>query len=307
MAERELRSSPSMTALFARAGVAMIPGASRLPFVGGGGRGDRIPELSLTLSDVGIDRDRLAAYDRVCGFALSDRLPTTYPHMLAFPLHLALMTDGHFPFPAIGLVHIANRIVQHRPLDAGERLSLRVWATPVQAHPRGRQFSICSEARVGEELVWEELSTNLRRGGRSGTGDGDGAGGDGKRGRGATATAAGEELPASATWRLPGDLGRRYGSVSGDLNPIHVHTLSARLFGFKSAIAHGMWTKARCLAALGRRLPEAFAVEVSFRRPILLPATVQFAQATSDHGIRFGVRDAKQGTPHLDGVVSFGT
>jgi hypothetical protein len=97
MAERELRSSPSMAALFARAGVSMIPGASRLPFVGGGGGGgggERIHELSLALSDVAIDRDRLVAYDRVCGFALSDRLPPTYPNMVAFPLHLALMTDG---------------------------------------------------------------------------------------------------------------------------------------------------------------------------------------------------------------------
>jgi len=117
-----------MLPMFARAGAAMVPGASRLPFVGGGGL--EIPDLTLVLSDVAIDRDRLAAYDRVCGFSLSDELPATYPHMLAFPLQLALMTDGSFPFPAIGLVHIFNRIVQHRPVGLGEKLSLRVWATP---------------------------------------------------------------------------------------------------------------------------------------------------------------------------------
>ena len=38
MATRELNSAPSMLPLFARAGAAMIPGASQLPFVGGGGR-----------------------------------------------------------------------------------------------------------------------------------------------------------------------------------------------------------------------------------------------------------------------------
>ena len=110
----------------------------------------------------------------------------------------------------------------------------------------------------------------------------------------------------SATWRLPGDLGRRYGPVSGDLNPIHIHPLSARLFGFSSAIAHGMWTKARCLAALDPRLPAAFTVEVEFRKPILLPATVQFGEQADSAGIRFGVRGAGKGTPHLDGRVSFG-
>jgi acyl dehydratase len=287
--ERALSSAPPMLPLFARAGAAMIPGASKLPFVGGGG--GEIPDEALTLADVETDRDRLAAYDRVCGFGLTDTLPPTYPHMLAFPLHLALMTSGRFPFPAIGLVHISNRIVQHRPIEVGERLSLRVWAGPIEPHPRGRQFSIHSEARVADEVVWAESSTNL------------------KRGRGsedapkAEDPPSSEELPATATWRLKGDLGRRYGSVSGDLNPIHVHPLTARLFGFPSAIAHGMWTKARSLAALGPELPSAFTVTVAFKRPILLPATVQFAEARTAAGLQFGVRDAKRGTPHLDGLV----
>ena len=110
-----------MLPLFARAGVGLIPGASKLPFVGGG-RGKEIPPLKLQLTDQSIDRDKLAAYSRVCGFQLSDTLPATYPHILAFPLHLSLMTDSSFPFPAIGLVHISNRITQHRPIRAEETL-----------------------------------------------------------------------------------------------------------------------------------------------------------------------------------------
>jgi acyl dehydratase len=110
--------------------------------------------------------------------------------------------------------------------------------------------------------------------------------------------------PATATWRLPGDLGRRYGSVSGDLNPIHVHPLTARMFGFPSAIAHGMWTKARCLAALDPGLPSRFSVEVAFKRPILLPATVQFAEVSAADTITFGARDAERDTPHLDGLLA---
>ncbi len=291
MEVRELRSSPGMLPLFARAGAAMIPGASHLPGVGGGGHD--VPELTLELADVAVDRDRLAAYDRVCGFRVSDTLPATYPHMLAFPLHLALMTDGSFPFPAIGLVHIYNRIVRHRPLRSNERVSLRVWASPLQPHPRGSQFSIHSEARVAEELVWEEVSTNLRRGAPGAADDAP-----------SPEVPSAEDLPAGATWSLPGDLGRRYGSVSGDINPIHVHALSARLFGFPAAIAHGMWTKARCLAALEPRLPAAFTVEVAFKRPILLPARVEFSQESRDGETRFGVRDARTGTPHLDGRLS---
>ena len=87
------------------------------------------------------------------------------------------------------------------------------------------------------------------------------------------------ELPASAEWKLGGDLGRRYGAVSGDRNPIHMHSLTAKPLGFPAAIAHGMWTKARCLAQLESRLPEGFGVEVRFRKPILLPARVEFASS----------------------------
>ena len=298
MAEKELRGSPSMLPLFARAGLAVLPGASRLPWIGGGG--GEVPDRALTRAGVAVDPDRVAAYDRVCGFGLSDTLPPTYPHMLAFPMHLALMTDGRFPLAAMGLVHIANAITVHRPLSVTERLSLRVWATPLQPHPRGRQFTVRTEARVGEELVWEESSTNLSRG----------KGGDPAATSEEPEIPSTAELPATATWRCPGDLGRRYGSVSGDLNPIHVHPLSARLFGFPSAIAHGMWTKARCLAALGPELPRAYTVAVAFRKPIRLPATVQFAEAPGNRAgaaageIAFGVRDAKRAIPHLDGLVT---
>jgi acyl dehydratase len=285
MTVKELDGPPSRLPMFARAGISIIPGGSRLPILGGK-RADDVPDLTLVLNDVSVDRDHLARYDRVCGFSVRDSLPATYPHILAFPLQLSLMTDPGFPFPAIGLVHIYNRITQHRPIKATETLSLRVSATPIEPHPRGRQFSLRSEARVGDELVWEETSTNLRRG----TSD------DGK----APEVPSAEDLPAVATWSLPADLGRRYGSVSGDLNPIHMHPLSAKLFGFSSAIAHGMWTKARCLAALEPRLPAAFAVEAAFRRPILLPAKVEFANGEK----RFGVRDAKEGTPHLDGALT---
>jgi acyl dehydratase len=311
MTERALAGPPGMVPLFLRAGAALVPGASVLPFVAG--RGKEIPDLELVLTDVEVNRDRLAAYDRVCGFSLRDEIPSTFIHVLAFPLHLALMTDGSFPFPAVGLVHIENRITQHRPVRLGERLSIRVHATELEPHPRGQQFSTRSEARVGQELVWEEVSVNLRRGGGGG-GDsgGDSGGAAGAAGAAGATGAAGaakaatapDELPRTAEWRLPGDLGRRYASVSGDHNPIHLHALTARLFGFPSAIAHGMWTKARCLAALEGRLPRAYTVEVAFKRPILLPGTVVFGERdAADGGISFGVRDARTDSSHLAGSV----
>ncbi len=294
---RKLDSAPSILPLYARAAIPLLPGASRLPFVPGGG--GEIPDVRLELDGVVPDPDAVAAYAKVCGFALRDHLPPTYPHVLAFPLHMALMSDGSFPFGAVGLVHLANQISQHRRLGVGEALDLRVQATKVAPHPKGKTFDVVTEARVGRQIAWESTSTFLSRGK-----------GDPSAAPGEAFPIVAEDAPASAEWRLPGDLGRRYAAVSGDRNPIHMHSLTAKPLGFPAAIAHGMWTNARALAALESRLPDAFACDVRFRRPILLPARVEFA--TSDQGngpgeeIDFTVRGrgAKRGKRHLDGRVT---
>jgi len=286
MASRTLDSAPSILPLYARAAAPMIPGASLLPFIPGGG--GEIPDLYLKLDGIEADPAAVAAYARVCGFALRDHLPPTYPHVLAFPLHLAVMADGGFPFGAVGLVHVENRIEQHRRIGLGEAMAIRVRPTKLQPHPKGRTFSLLTEVRVGRQKVWGSVSTMLRRGG-------------GGEKQSAVEAAHEPELAASAEWRLGGDLGRRYAAVSGDRNPIHMHSLTAKPLGFPRAIAHGMWTKARCLAALESRLPDAFAVDVRFRKPILLPGRVEFLSDGGDREIAFGVRDAKRHTPHLDG------
>jgi acyl dehydratase len=287
---RKLESAPSILPLYARAALPLLPGASRLPFVPGGG--GEILDVQLELDRVVADPGAVAAYAKVCGFTLRDSLPPTYPHVLAFPLHMALMSDGSFPFGAVGLVHIANRITQYRRLGIDEDLSLRVWATKVAPHPKGRSFDIVTEARVGRQIAWESTSTFLSRG----------KGDPGASSGGAFPIVA-DDTPASAEWTLPGDLGRRYAAVSGDRNPIHMHALTAKPLGFPAAIAHGMWTKARALAALEPRLLDAFAVDVRFRRPILLPAKVEFAtQVHQQDQSLFTVR--KHNDRHLDGQIT---
>jgi acyl dehydratase len=289
MSARTLESSPSILPLYARAAAPMVPGASLLPFIPGGGK--EIPEIELTLPRVHARSEQVAAYARVCGFTLRDHLPPTYPHVLAFPLHMAVMAEGSFPFGAVGLVHVENRIVQHRRIALDEELTIKVKPTKLATHPKGRTFSLQTKAKAGNRIVWESTSTMLRRG------DGNGS---------AAKSRSGEELdlPAGgAEWKLGGDLGRRYAAVSGDRNPIHMHAWTAKPLGFPRAIAHGMWTKARCLAAIDSRLPDAFQVDVRFRKPILLPSRVEFASTSQGDEIAFAVRDAKRGTPHLDGSV----
>ncbi len=283
----QLTSAPSLLPLYGRAAVT----APLHRFLGGG---DALPDSVYTLEDQHIDAAHLSAYQRVCGFAVSDALPPTYLHLLAFPLSMALMSERSFPFPVIGMVHVANAISVHRPVTSAESVSLRVDAADLRPHAAGTQFDVRASATVDGETVWTSRSTYLRRG--------KAPGGAGKPTRETRDTAPAPAGSASLV-RVPDDVGRRYGAVSGDRNPIHLHGLSARLFGFPSAIAHGMWLKARTLAALQGRLPEACDVQVAFKLPVLLPSTVAVGATQQTDGWDLDVRNAKSGKPHLSGTV----
>jgi acyl dehydratase len=247
-----------------------------------------LPDTQLRRSGIEIDRSQLAAYNRVCGFALSDTLPATYPHVLAFPLAIELMAARDFPFGVLGLVHVRNAIEHLRPLRANEPLDLLVWAENLAGHPRGRTVDVVAEGSVDGKPVWRDRSTYLQRE------------------SGGTKDSKDRRKPPDpdAVCEVPGDTGRRYASISGDRNPIHLHPLPARLLGQPGAIAHGMWMKARCLAALQGKLPEAFAVEVAFKLPVVLPAKLAFASWRDGDQRRFALHDARSGKPHLTGSVS---
>jgi MaoC dehydratase-like protein len=207
---------------------------------------------------------------------------------VAFPLAMELMTRSDFPFAVIGLVHIANRIDQLRPIAADEPLSVRVRTEDLAPHDRGTQFEIVADVEASGEPAWRSRSTYLHREGNGGSS----GGGDRP-----------EPPRPKAVWKLPGDVGRRYAEVSGDRNPIHLHPLSARLFGMPGMIAHGMWLKARCLAALESVVPERFEVEVRFKLPVLIPGKVSFASGSVAEGREFALHDGKNEKPHLAGEV----
>lgn len=269
----------------------LVRGALSSPFKRAGRADATLPPGRLTLPGSPVAPAPLAAYARICGFAESGPLPLTYPHVLAFPLTMRLMTGRAFPLPVLGLVHTWIEITPHRPVRPAEPLELAVCADGLAPHRRGTEVTMVTEARVGGELVWESRSGYLSRHATT-----DAAASP----RTASVPDAVGDLPAVAEWRLPGDLGRRYGAVSGDRNPIHLHPLTARLFGFPRAIAHGMWTVARCLAETGDGA-EIRSVRAEFRAPVLLPATVTYAADAT--GNTFALRGAK-GRVHLVGSVT---
>ncbi|MGH8962240.1 MAG: MaoC/PaaZ C-terminal domain-containing protein [Jatrophihabitantaceae bacterium] len=277
-----LDSPPSLATLYAKA-------AATGPLH----RGDALPDSTYVLAPQPLDPGHLAGYARVCGFRYSDVLPPTYLHVLAFPLQVAVMTERDFPFPLVGLVHVANTITVHRPVRMNERVGFRVRAADLRPHPAGRQLELLTEASVDGETVWSGRSSYLRRGDKPPSAP-----------RGPRKERPPAPVGASGQLRVPGDIGRRYGAVSGDRNPIHLYALTARLFGFPSAIAHGMWLKARTLATLEGRLPDSFTVDAAFKTPVLLPSTVSVTAARTGDGWTLDVRNARSGKPHLAASVT---
>ncbi len=253
-----------------------------------GRHGDVVPDRTLRLADVSIDRQRLAAYQRLTGYDVEDTVPQTYPWVLAFPVQTALMARRDFPLPLPGMVHLENTITTHRPVVAAHLLTLDVTAGAIRPHPKGRTLEVRIEARAGDELLWECDSVYLSRGHAS-----PGA----PRGERPPELPAG---PAVARWRLPEDLGREYAGVSGDVNPIHLHPLTARALGFRRHIAHGMWTSARTLAALGRASLGPSRSRVWFTAPVFLPGRVDLLREQRGATLIAGLRSVRHPeTTHL--------
>ena len=282
-----LSKAPSVGSVLARAAISPLVKRNRRP---------ELPALTLGLDGVRTDASKLAAFNKVCGFDPS-AVPATWLHILAFPVHGALLTDERFPFPMIGLVHISNTITQHRAITVSDAVDIRARLGKLTAHDKGLRFSILTDITLRGEKVWEEESVYLRRGRF-------------QNAAAATAEAPADDVPLdqpqeTSTWELGEDLGRRYGAASGDMNPIHLHALTARAFGFKRAIAHGMWTQSHALAVLSskaRGLP--FTLSTHFKLPAFLPAKVTFRTLTQGRDTLFEVRDKTGEKPHARGRIS---
>ena len=289
-----MHGEPGGVSTLLKAALPSIPLVNQLPGIRKSGEFDG---LAFARPAVSVERAHVTGYAGVCGFPVKDIVPLTYPHVLAFPLHLAILTDPSFPFPAVGAIHLTNSITQHRPVAVGETVTVTTRAHEVRPHPKGRTVDVVTSIDAGGKVVWVSTSTYLHREVSTGSTNGGGpisGGGE-----------PSEIPPGRVTWRLGGDLGRRYAAVSGDHNPIHLHPLSAKALGFRRQIAHGMWSLARCVAAVENRLPDAARVDVVFKKPIFLPCSVAFGVSRHDHGpeagLAFALTSPRSGAPHLVG------
>lgn len=259
--------------------------------------GGALPPIAAHVSNVAAQQVKLARYREVCAFPRTGHLPVTYPHVLAFPLHMAVMTHKSFPLKLLGLVHVRNDITQYRSISNDEALSLTVRVGDQRRARRGLEFDLVTEFRDGHDhLVWSEVGTML------------------SRRKGGVAKRHGKKAPEGppmddaciAHWDIASNIGRRYAVAAGDFNPIHLGSCSARLFGFRRAIATGMWLKARVAAELAPRLySPAYKLSVAFKKPVFLPSPVSLASSFDDDGAVFALTNPDGDVMHLQGRVSY--
>jgi acyl dehydratase len=263
--------------------------AGALPFVP---RGESLPERTLTVDELAIDPGNVAEYAAVTGLQFGDTVPLTYPFALTFPTVMALVTGFDFPFAAMGSVHIENRITQHRPIAVSDTVSVQVHAENLREHRRGLLVDVVTDVKVGDEPAWHQVTTFLHQ----------------------QRTSLSDQPkpppqkqpkpgPPNALLNITAGQIRHYASVSGDHNPIHTNPVAAKLFGFPTVIAHGMFSAAAVLANVEGQLPRAVEYSVRFAKPVVLPAKAGlYVDRTADGGWDLTLRN-KKGEPHLTGNV----
>ena len=270
------------------------PGLPRLfagALVNGRFGGSSLPMVTAERHGVHVAAAAVADYAHLCGFGLGAHPPVTWPHLLGFPLQAAVMSRRDFPLAMVGLVHVENRITWTR--------AARLWRVARRRRPRQRSAPPPTGPARGprRRSVVGRRRRVARREHYLERGEGDDS---------ATSDAppdVADLVPRAVTrLRFGEDAGRRYAAVSGDVNPIHLHALSARAFGFPRAIAHGMFSYARVLASLGARLPDAGSSTVWFRKPVTLPSTATLA--VSDDARLAVLVPARGGGEHLVATIT---
>lgn len=299
MTEKTLRTLPNPSSTYGKIIKSVLPIVGDKP-----NKTKTLPNVTYRVKKLKINRKDLQNYRRICGFADTGQVPPTYFAVKSQAIQMKMMVDEDFPFVLLGLVHIENSVTQHRRIADTETVSMHVSFANLRDHDKGQQFDLLTEVHDSDgTVIWEGTTTYLSRQ-KSAT--------DKK----SMKSEAASERPAKreATlndlhhiFAVPEDIGRRYARVSGDYNLIHLHPLTAKAFGFPKAIAHGMWSKAKCLSLMD--LPEAYTVDVAFKLPIYLPTEVELIgdghRAMMDKGeMTFDLYHAKDDKPHLAGEVT---
>lgn len=251
---------------------------------------DTLPALSAEFKELLIDEKHLKTFRHICGFKPGSKIPATYLQTLAMPLLLNIMSNSQFPIRAVGRMHLRNQVSVVESFDLRQPVKLTASVGSSLLTSRGLEWNMDFHARVDNQLVWSGFSTYLYE---------------------CETGMARREKPRlirgdnPQDWVVPKGTGRRYGRISGDCNPIHLSTITAKMFGFRAAIAHGMWSKTRCIAALEDQLPDSgYAIDVNFHRPLYLPSKVKFFTRQLETKKHFSLFYYRAEKAYLTGLIS---
>lgn len=214
-------------------------------------------------------------------------MPLAYPATVTMPLHLDLLADGRVPVRPLGMVYLGFEVSSQGSLTSEEPWDVSVWVEGTRHTSAGLEFDTVAEisgsGTDGTEAVWRTRSALLMRS-RSAAGEDASTGPD--------VPDAGERWEAITSMTVKEDTGRSFARLNGDFNPIHMHALAAKPFGFPRAIAHGWWSLGRILALLDQDEPVAggeLTATISFRKPVLCPSRPTLARREQDGVTRFAL------------------
>jgi acyl dehydratase len=255
-------------------------------------RGDQLPNRTVTVEELPIDHTNVAAYASVTGLRYGNNVPLTYPFALTFPSVMSLVTGFDFPFAAMGSVHLENHITQYRPIAVTDTVGVRVHAENLREHRKGLLVDLVTDVSVGNDTAWHQVTTFLHQQ-RTSLSD-----------EPKPAPQKQPKLPPpNSILRITPSKIRRYAAVGGDHNPIHTNPIAAKLFGFPTVIAHGMFSAAAVLANIEARFPDAVRYSVRFAKPVVLPANAGLYVEEDGIGWDLALRNIAKGYPHLTASV----
>lgn len=224
----------------------------------------RIEPVALEVRRVALAAAHLQRYRDICGAPAQPHLPPAYLHVVAMPLHMQLFIAAGFPVKVLGLIHIRNTIRVFDYVDLSAPLRLTVNFDTMRLTPAGQEYDYTTRYERDGQLVWEEVSTMFARGATPPK--------DAKRAA-IERSAHPKEGTDTQEVSIGLNTGWRYARNSGDFNPIHLTARTAAMFGFKQAVAHGMWSMSRCLGAAATQLPtHPIQIDTQFKLPVYLPS-----------------------------------
>lgn len=240
-----------------------------------------LPTKSLT-KECQINANHCEQYNRLVNWKLgiASVIHPNYLQVLTLPMQLEMMTTQPFPFKAMGLVHIANSIEVKRLPEQNAKITLQTSFAGLEKHKKGWVFALLNEGFVDGEIAISGTSFYLSRQNHSLAEqdvNSSNATGDIQMPRFSTLI---DGVNYTEAVLFPLGIGRKYARNSGDFNPIHLTRWTAKLMGFKQAIAHGMYSKALCLSqvlkrenSIGETCPSQSPMNIStqFMQPIYLP------------------------------------